>query len=296
MHISLLGICQKEENVGILSYLNFLTIYGAFDEGSIFIADNGTNNIIILYDNVGNSSKHYDSIVKKYSSDSFTMRNPESGILVFAHSIEYDQYRLVVVTTDKVYRLIGVLQTISELEPVESSVTEPTSSVGADITIYDVPTIDRDDGKDTYILSFSTTESIDNIYLEDKLDFTGYLYEVKTAKKLADADVTVELSRDDYVIRTQYYETSSSGYVDVEFSELDYPEFYPTFCYQVIMTLVSGNTTYTWNEDFVMGYPVYEYGIWEPDMEWLQDEDWDYLPKEFRNEPREYLSADDRCN
>jgi len=180
------------------------SIYGVFDEGSIFIADNGTNNVIILYDNVGNSTKHYDSTVKEYNSGSFVMRNIQSGILVFAHPIQYDQYKLVIVTTDKVYRLIGVLQIISELEPVESVEVQPTSSVGADITKWDIPTEGKSDyvyvapieehDPDTLDILFSVPQQIQWLYA---LNFDLTAIDTKIAseqdQRLPDVPINVQI-------------------------------------------------------------------------------------------------------
>lgn len=279
------------------------TISGFDANREIFIADDGINNIIILQSDTG-ISKHYDSKVRHYNSGGFSMKSPESGILVFGHPINDDQYKLLVLTSDKVYRFIGISGIIEELneEPIpseegeiESGIIEPTSSIGADITKYDIPIISRDDGQNTEILAFVTTEPFREAFLNEDFEFTGYLKDVKTAKKISDAEVTIEISRDEYVIRTQYYSTTSSGYVDAEFRALEYPEFYPRLCYNITMTMISGNNTYVWKEDFVMDYPT-NARVWEPDMEWLQDKDWDYLPRDFRNDPRESLPADGWCN
>jgi len=269
-------------------------IYGGFDEGSIFIADNGINNIIILYDNMGNSSKHYDSIVKKYSSDGFTMRNPESGILVFAHSIEYDQYRLVIVTTDKVYRLIGVSQILSELEPSESGVIEPTSSVGADITYYDVPDELSRDPELSFLMTFKPLTFLDSMNLNDEFELMGYVYNVRDASRI-DADLTLEISRDDYILKSLKTSTETFGTVNIEIDDMIYPLYYPNFCYEVKLTMEYGNYTAVWTEDFVMNHATGTI-VWEPNMDWVIDARWNYLPQSFRDEPRQSIIEDERCN
>lgn len=268
-------------------------IYGGFDEGSIFIADDGISNVIILEED-GIISKHYDSIVKVYSSGTFRMSNIESGILVFVHPISNEQYKLVVLTADTVYRFIGVLQEISELDPTVELV-ESTSSVGADITKYDVPdTLSRDSGKDTFLLTFHELTFLDRMNLNDKLDLHGYVYNVRDAERL-DADLTLEISRDDYILKTVKQTTGTFGTVNIEIDDMIYPLFYPTFCYDVKLTMEYGNYTAVWTDDFVMEYPS-GIGIWEPNMDWVIDARWNYLPQSFRDEPRISINDDEHCN
>jgi len=269
-------------------------IYGAFDKGSIYIADNRTNNIIILYDDIGGSSKHYDSTVKEYSSGGFKMKNLESGILVFARPIEYDQYKLVVITTDKVYRLIGVFQEVSELDQI-TEIIEPVSSVGADIAKYDVSnSTSRDDGTDAFLMTFKPLTFLDRMNLNDKFELMGYVYDVRTAERL-DADLTLEISRDDYILKTVKQTTETFGTVNIEIDDMIYPLYYPTFCYDVKLTMEYGNYTTVWTDDFVMNHVVGTI-VWEPNMGWVIDARWNYLPQSFRDEPRQSIIEDERCN
>jgi len=268
-------------------------IYGGFDGGSIFIADDGTDNIIILYDNMGNSTKHYDSSVKEYHSGAFRMHNAESGLLLFAHPIEYDQYRLVVMVNGTVYRLIGVSQLLSELEPVQTIIV-PVSSVGGDITIFDVPDEISRDGDLEFLMTFKILTFLDTMNLNDEFELKGYVYNVRDASRL-DADLTLEISRDDYIIKTLNTSTETFGTVNIEIDDMIYPLYYPTFCYDVKLTMEYGNYTSVWTDDFVMNY-VAGTIVWEPNMDWVIDARWNYLPQSFRDEPRQSILNDDHCN
>lgn len=268
-------------------------IYGIIDGVFVFIADDGINNIIIL-EKDGIQSKHYDSIVTEYSSGGFKMKNLETGILVFAHPIENGLYRLVVITADERYRLIGVFQEISELDPT-TEIIEPISSVGEDIAKYDVSnSTSRDDEKDTFLMTFNTYTYLDSMNLNDKFELNGYVYDVRTAERL-DADLTLEISRDDYILSSVKQPTGIFGTVTIEIDDIIYPLYYPEKCYEVKLTMEYGNYTAVWTDDFVMRYPS-DTRVWEPNFNWMIDARWNYLPQSFQDEPRQSILKDGRCN
>jgi len=274
------------------------TINGYDANREIFIANDGINNIIILQSDTG-VSEHFDSKVKTYNSGGFSMKNHKSGIIVFGHPISNSQYKLLVLTSDKVYRFIGVSGIIEELneepisseEEIESDIIEPSSSVGADITKYDIPTPSRG-GEQSFLMTFKPLTFLDSMNLNDEFELKGYVYNVRTAERI-DADLTLEISRDNYILKSVKKSIPSFGTVDIEIDDMIYPLFYPTFCYEVKLTMEYGNYTSVWTDDFVMYYPRGT-AIWEPDLNWIDR--WDYLPQSFRDEPRQSIIEDDRCN
>jgi len=275
------------------------TISGYDTNREIFIADDGINNIIILQSDTGVST-HYDSKVKTYNSGGFSMKNPESGILVFGHLINDGQYKLLVLTSDKVYRFIGISGIIEELdeEPIpseekkiESGIVEPKSSVGTDITKWDVPNTLSRDREQSFLMTFHALTVLDRMYLNDKFELHGYVYNVGTTERL-DADLTLEISRDNYILKTLKQTTETFGIVDIEIDDMIYPLYYPNFCYDVKLTMEYGNYTTVWTDDFMMVHG----GAWNPNTDWVIDVRWNYLPQSFRDEPRVSINADERCN
>jgi len=270
-------------------------IQGSIDGTSVSIMHDDITNIIIL-EKDGITSEHYDGVIKTYNSGGFVIKNIESGIILFAHPIGNEQYRLVVLTDDKVYRLIGVSEIISESDvivaPSSSLYDEPVSSVGTDITKYDIPVINRDDGKDTFLMAFKSTQTLDSLNLGDKFEFDGFVYNVRNSTKIVDVDFTLEISRDDLILRSVNGLTGSGGIMHVEIGDMIYPIFYPNFCYDVKITIEYEGYTHVFTDDFVMK----NIGVWNPDMSWINIDRWNYLPNDFRNEPRTSIPADTRCN
>jgi len=282
------------------------TISGYDETREIFIADDDTNNIIILQSDTG-ISKHFDSVVRHYNSGGFSMRNLESGILVFAHPISDEQYKLLVLTSDTVYRFIGISYILPELseEPIEIeesidesiaetiiSGTEPISSVGADITKWDVPDSLSRDSDQSFLMALKSSQSFNSLYLNDKFEFDGYVYSVRNNTALVGADVTLEISRDDLILRSVNLKSELGGTIHVEIDDMIYPLFYPNFCYDVKVTTEYEGYTHVWTDDFVMVHS----GAWNPNMDWVIDARWNYLPQSFRDEPRQSIFADERCN
>lgn len=274
-------------------------IQGSIDGTFISIMHDGITNIIIL-EKDGVTSEHYDGVMKTYNSGGFVIKNIESGIVLFAHSIGNEQYRLVVITNDIVYRLIGVSEIISESDaivaPSSSSLyDEPVSSVGADITKYDIPIINRDDGKDTFLMAFKSTQTLNTIKLNDVFDFSGTVLSVRNNTGLSNVDITLEISRDNYILKSVNTKSGVGGSVRVELDELTYPIFYPEFCYDITVIMKTGNYTHIWTDDFVMEYAVGTV-TWEPNMDWTSESRWNYLPQVFNDEPRVSITADENCN
>lgn len=179
------------------------TIQGGFDGNSIVILIDGIDNTITLnYDGI--TSEHYDGVIKTYNSGAFAIKNVASGIALFAHPIGNEQYRLVVITNDNVYRLIGVSEIVSE-DVVAPSYDEPVSSIGTDISKWDIPT----DGRSEYEIIIPTEshnpDSLDMITsvpytVEFKHDFrfdvTAIDTQIKSEsdQKLSDVSVGITMT------------------------------------------------------------------------------------------------------
>lgn len=278
------------------------TISGFDANREIFIANDGINNIIILQSDTG-ISKHFDSEVKTYNSGGFSMKNLKSGILVFAHPISDDKYKLVVLTTDTVYRFIGVSGIIAELneEPIPvkevESVNatkriEPKNSVGADITKYDIPNTLSRDGESSFLMALKPSQSYQTLQLGDKFEFDGYVYSVRNSTSIVGADISFEISRDNYILKSIETKSGQAGTIHVEIDDMIYPMFYPNFCYDVKITVNHGEYTIVWTDDFVMTHS----GAWNPNMDWVAESRWNYLPQSFIDEPRVSIPTDERCN
>lgn len=283
------------------AYGETLTIEGYDENREIFIANDGTNNIIILQSDTG-ISKHYDSKVKNYSSGGFSMKNAESGIVVFGHPTTNGKYKLIVLTSDQVYRFTGIPGMLAEIEeiPTETNSTKtnstgiiyPKSSIGDDIAKYDIPTYNPRDTEQSFLMKLKT-EELFRAYLNEEYIFNGRLSNVRTHEGLAGANVTVEIIRDDYVHKKQTVQAGKNGVISVEMNYLVYPLFYHGWCYDVKVTAQYGNNTQVWTDDLMV---ISKQGYWNPNTSWMGSNQYAHLPDNFREEPRSIEQSDRECN
>lgn len=276
-------------------------IQGSIDGISVSIMHDGITNIIIL-EKDGITSEHWDGVIKTYKSGGFVIKNIESGIVLFAHSIGNEQYRLVVITNGNIHRLIGVSEIISESDAIvapSSLYDEPVSSVGADITKWDVPTdTGRDSDKATSLLLTITGQTIPNMFrLGDDFEWNGYVYNARqgNSARMVDIPVTLEISRDDFVLRSYTQDSNSGGQIRFLIDEIDYPEFYPEFCYDMKIMASYNGTNFIVEDDFVMQYTLGT-KIWEPNTSWMGLNQWNHLPTDYKQEPRPRVNSDANCN
>ena len=256
-----------------------------------------TENIVLQSDEA--ASKHYESKIKLYNSGGFSLKSIESRILVFAHPINDKLYKILALTNNQSYRFTGIVETLSDLEKPKDSEPDAESTkqkdsgsnIGADISKYDIPVISRD-SKD-FLLEIRA-DQVNSLRLGDRYELDGYVYDARNNKKLNDAEIHVEISRDDYVLRTAQYTTDVGGSFRV-ILETSYPLFYPQFCYDVKITTTYQNYTNVRTSDFLMLNPL-GVNVFEPDMSWLDLPRWSYLPSDFRLEPRPPIAADSLCN
>jgi len=276
-------------------------IQGSIDGTSVSIMHDGITNIIIL-EKDGFTSEHYDGVIKTYNSGGFVIKNIESGIVLFAHPIGNEQYRLVVITNDMVYRLIGVSEIISESDaivaPSSSLYDEPISSVGADIANWDIPTDGRDSDEATSLILTITGQTIPDMFrLGDDFEWNGYVYNARqgSSAKMVNIPVTLEISRDTVVLRSYTQDTNSAGQVRFLIDEIDYPEFYPEYCYDMKIMANYNGTNFIVEDDFVMQYTLGT-KIWEPNTSWMGLNQWNHLPTDYKQEPRPRVNSDANCN
>lgn len=277
-------------------------IQGSIDDTTVSIMHDGITNIIIL-ERDGITSEHYDGVIKTYNSGGFVIKNVESGIVLFAHSIGNEQYRLVVITNDNVYRLIGVSEIISELDaivaPSSSSLyDEPVSSVGTDITNWEYSNVGRpSDNVDPMILTIKGQMIPDMFRLGDDFEWTGIVYNARAGHSatMENIPVTLEISRDNFVLRSYTQDTASAGQVRFLIDWIDYPEFYPEYCYDMKIIANYNGTSAIIEDDFVMQYTLGTM-IWEPNTSWMGLNQWNHLPTDYKQEPRPRVNGDERCN
>ena len=250
--------------------------------------------------------KDPNSVVKLYKSGGFSLKNYDLGIAIFAHPVsKTEMVKFTVIdwgdersNKTKVSRfLVGIEPLTDEITSVPTpSATptriEPKSSIGSDITKYDIPTISRDDGKSEFYLVFKPRTTFDSFTLGDKFELDAVVINGVNNTRVAGADISLEITRDGYIYKKISGKTSSGGTIHMEIGEMIYPLFYPNFCYDVIVTVEYGNYTHVWDDDFT----VRAVGNWNPDMSWLDLDRWNYLPDHFRDEDRTEVYADSHCN
>jgi len=119
-------------------------IVGVFDGNrSILIVNDDVNNIIKIQDEYGVISEHYDSEVKSYKDGGFSMKNRESLIAVFVHPTNDGFYKVVLLDNGEIHRFFAVLGNLDDVYDenfVLEVMNEPKSSIGTDITNWDIPT------------------------------------------------------------------------------------------------------------------------------------------------------------
>lgn len=192
------------------------SIQGFDGQNEIFIMyDDKNTNYIILQNELG-ISEHYDAKVKKYNDKSFSMKNPESGIAVFAHYDTNDNsYRLTVLTSTGILKFNGVLSIFSgvvvrddhvdqqEKSPVittPSERIEPKSSIGADVSKWNVSNAGRTDRSDDMLFTV-TADRVQSITLGQDYDKMFKVYNARNSERLVGAEVHLEIERDGFIYK-----------------------------------------------------------------------------------------------
>lgn len=234
-------------------------IQGSIDGTSISIMHDGITNIIKLEKN-GITSNYYDGVIKTFNSGGFVIKNIESGIVLFAHSIGNEQYRLVVITNDSVYRLIGVSEIISESDAIVTPSSEDlVSSVGADITNWDIPTDTARSYEKEPSISVRVG-SLDTFFITREYGINISVVDEHEHGVMAIVDI--EISRDGETVKTLSGTTTLGIWNTI--LNVDSSKFTPGFCYDVSIIAVSGNYTDTVKEDFIVSTTA-KYWDWTAD-------------------------------
>lgn len=116
-----------------------LTIKGSNDYSGILIGIDDNQNIIKWLTKDGHFEKQNSSKVKLYNSGGFTFKNVEMGIKVWGHpTSDTTQYKLTILYGNEFQKM-----TASTIDNSEFANIKSKSSVGADISKYDIPTEGR---------------------------------------------------------------------------------------------------------------------------------------------------------
>lgn len=273
-----------------------VTISGNNGNTGIFIAMDGDKNIINFYTEK-NNSKHFDSQLKQYKHGSFSLKNTESKIGLWAHLLDNGSYKMTVITNDGIQRIIGKVIDGIKNDEIKNNTPkpvriEPKSSVGSDIKKYDIPSISRDEGKTNFLMMIKT-DRLDVLYLDKDFVFSGRIIDGSSGQSLANADVDVEITRDGFTLMKSSTITQKGGMAIIDFGYLTYPLFYPDFCYDVITTVQYGNNTYVQNDDFKISSLK---SYWNPDTSWIGTSSYLHYPEEYKTEPRIKIHTDSKCN
>lgn len=277
-----------------MAHAEMFTIFGSNDSIDVMVSIEDDLNIIRA-DSDDTHYEYVDSEIKHYKSGGFRMANDYS--LLFAHPENDGTYKVVFLTSEGVQRLeMSVIQ-LEESIPVEETVPEvteriePKSSVGADITQHTFENKTRGSGVSEHIYTIKG-DYLTSMTLGDEYDRSFRVYDAKYNENLEGIPVTFEIIRDDFVHISIEEETTTGGIVRINTDNMDYPLFYPNFCYDVIVTATIGDDTAVWDDDFLMKYS----GAWNPDMDWTGESRWNHLPSSFEDEPRRSLNSDEWCN
>jgi len=100
---------------------------------------------------LANIFKDPDSIIKLYKSGGFSLKNYDLGIAIYAHPVsKTEMIKFVVLENGKVSRFIALMEDSITYNEISNDVNhpqkiEPKSSIGADISKWDIPTQGRND-------------------------------------------------------------------------------------------------------------------------------------------------------
>lgn len=225
-----------------------LSISGSNAEISLIVEIEEEMNIVLV-NSVQGSFRIVESDIKEYQSGAFRLSNPE--MLLFAHPIGDTQYNIVILTSEGVQRLIGTVY--GEIEEKRENKVEtstitttiyPKSSIGADITKYDVPTISRNYEREPRIIVY--LDDVSTIMLNSEYA-PNIKIENQDYQKIA-ADVNLKITRDGYTIK-DISDSTKTGMLSPVINILD-NRFTPGFCYTITVTATSGNYTSIAQDDF----------------------------------------------
>lgn len=221
------------------------SIQGKNADIGIFIFIEDRDNIMKIYTEKGDV-EFYDSKIKLYKSGGFSIKN--YGVGVWGHPISDSQYDLVIMTSEGVQRITASTNEVRNVEEKPQRI-EPKSSVGADITKWNIPT---DTSRNTdpgqrLTLKYNALEliEINGAYAPNIRTYN----ELNPSERFEGVDVNIKITRDNVLIKELSGTTNKAGQWNPEIN-ISYPTFYPTFCYDVVFTAQLGNQTKILTDDF----------------------------------------------
>lgn len=229
-------------------------LYGSNAETSILVAfdrDLG----YIEYSSTQGTSKYTDFTLKEFRHGGFFLKSPEINpeIVIFGHPQVNDKYLLVVVTTNG-FEKFTVSHLVIDIPKVAEKDVEPEipQESDADRILREYQeSVSASTRAADQELSFELGAVISRNSIVKSLDnYTTrvHVYDESQHANVQDAQITLEVSRDDKLMWVKNGNTDRTGYFRTGF-ELPFPEFYPTFCYEVKITIEKdGQTIYRYDD------------------------------------------------
>jgi len=285
--------------VSLLIALGSMTQFVFAEETTYSIRENGgfvyINSEVTAFRDNNNLYVINHGIDKQVPSGNFYIRDSQQKILVFGTFMD-DNLRINVYYHDKE---TGKKQLLSFLEKFDKAVVstqteiiEPKSSIGADIPVIDYSEAEKIKNHDAVTVKF-TSQVKSQYNLGDEFWLSGSARDVsKYRGNLENATVSYTITHvnDDFVLREGSAITPGSGYVKFKIGSMNYPEFYPNWCYNLSVVIEWNGSLNTQIEQF----KVIPYGSSIQNLDW--SEKWNYLPSDYRIEPRIITHSDEKCN
>ena len=252
--------------VADMVYGELLTIEGSNEEYHIFLAIESDLHYL-QWNTPEGYSEHFDLKIRSFNSGGF--RISDSSILVFGHPVN-SGYDLVIKTTEGIQRI----HTDMTVQEKISTTVEPKNSVGADISRHDVPSdLTRPEldvkGLDMMYLKMNKLYSKqigDTLDINLDLKVPGQSY-----GGIEGADIHMKVVREGFTIYETSGTTDKHGKWNIA-PVIEWPIFWPIFCYDVIITAEKDGYTTDIDDDFVILDQSSSKGLYlEESYDWLLD-------------------------
>ena len=118
------------------------------------------------------------------------------------------------------------------------------------------------------------------------------VYDIYDEREI-DYDITLEISRRDFVLDSLTQSATIGTPFHFEIFDFNFPKYYDRLCYDIKYTVNYSNKTKIITDDFLaldtISYTDYDFSIFDTVR-------YDYLPNDFKIDPRPSYLADERCN
>ena len=152
----------------------------------------------------------------------------------------------------------------------------------------------RDAGRPTETIIVDIPQ-LRNIQLDNILDIRGLVkdaWDIRNEKEI-DYDINLEISRRNFVLFSQSQTLPMGSQFHFEIFDVIFPIYYHKLCYDVKYTVNYDNKTEIRTDDFLIldfeNYTSYDFSVFDTVR-------YDYLPADFRLDPRPSYFADEKCN